>query len=84
MWYHRNGFHKLIKLQTTSRQTARLDGRPGPWTSPTRRSERAVLDEADDERLSLEAVEDDGEEPEAPRGHVRLASRLAASGNKEK
>ena len=58
------------------------DGRPGPWASPTRRSERAVLDDADDGTLG--AVEDDEEELEVPRAHVRLASRLAASGNKEK
>ena len=30
VWYHRNGFHKLNKLQTTNRETAMTDGRPGP------------------------------------------------------
>ena len=84
VWYHRNGFHKLNKLQTTNRETAMTDGRPGPWASPTRRRAERTADDADDERLPLDAVDDDDEELEVPNGQVRFASRLAASGNNEK
>lgn len=51
-----------------------MDGRPGPCASRTADGKKldAADDDADKERLPLDAVDD---EPEAPSGHVRLANR---------
>lgn len=60
VWYHRSGSHKLIRPQMTRRQTAKLDGRPGPCASRISNGDWKLLDAEDGmDKLPRDAVDEE-------------------------